>query len=381
MELFFSIVFGACWLALAYVYGGYYFCLRIAALGRRAEMPPEAARAPKLSVIVAACNEEASIAARIGNLLASDYPADRLEIIIASDGSTDGTAERARAFAGVRVLEFSENRGRAAAHNDAVAAATGEVVVFTDAQTEFRPDFLSRLAAGFVDPQVGCVVGNLVYRSAGSNVAEAEGLYWRTEKETRKLESRAGILATGTGACMGVRRHLWQELAGIDDCDFASPLDVILQGSRVAYAEEAVAYDIPSSNLQQEFKTRVRQTSKNLLGTCRHWGWRGLFSHPLVSWGLCSHKVLRWLSPFFLAGLLLSNLLLLPAHVFFQATLAGQGVFYAFVLAGLLEHWRWWKVPYSSVALSFCVANAGMGVGVILALAGSAPTSYSKEGL
>jgi cellulose synthase/poly-beta-1,6-N-acetylglucosamine synthase-like glycosyltransferase len=333
---------------------------------------------PRVSILIPAFNEEKRIKKRIENLLASDYPGDKMEIIIASDGSSDRTVEFAEAYAddGVIVLEFKSNRGRASVQNDGVREAGGEIVIFTDAETVFEKDFIKCIKRRFEDPAVGCAVGNLVYDTRNSAISSSEGIYFRYEKMIRQLESDLGILATATGACMAVRRELWRDLTPIDDSDFTTPLDVILQGRRVVYAPDAVAYDVPASTVRGELRSRIRQTSKNLIGTLKRWGVKGWFRHPIVSWGLFSHKILRWLTPFFMLTAFISNLFLLDEGSLYRAAFTVQAAFYALALAGLLGELVKKRVPIGSPVFSFCVANIGMGLGVIKGLAGRAPAAY-----
>ncbi len=372
-------LFWSCCVTIFYVYLGYYACLRLAGLFVRCPLKFECTEfqpAATVSVLVAAHNEQENIEPRIRNLLEADYPGEKLEIIIGSDGSSDGTVQRAEHFVGVQVLEFRENRGRAAVQNDMVEAATGEVVFFTDAETVFEPSFLKNALKAFADSLVGCVVGNLVYRTQREVVSDAEGLYFKLEKSIRAAESRLGLLATATGACMGVRKTLWRKLGPIDDCDFTTPLDVVMQGYRVVYTQDAVAYDVPPSGLISEIRSRTRQTSKNLVGTLRRWGWSGWVRHPLISWGLVSHKILRWLTPFFLVGALCSNIFLLRQNVVYQWTFGTQIVFYCLALLGLAGHVFSRRIPLASTVLSFCAANIGMGLGVIKGFTGKAPARY-----
>jgi cellulose synthase/poly-beta-1,6-N-acetylglucosamine synthase-like glycosyltransferase len=331
-----------------------------------------------VSILIPAFNEEKRIRKRLVNLLASDYPTDKIEIIVASDGSSDRTAEFARTYEseGVKVLEFGSNRGRASVQNDGVREAKDEIVIFTDAETAFEKDFIKMITRKFEDPAVGCVVGNLVYETRGTAVSSSEGVYFRYEKMIRRMESDLGILATATGACMAVRRELWRDLTAIDDSDFTTPLDVILQGYRVAYAPDAVAYDAPASTVRGEIRTRIRQTSKNLIGTLKRWGWKGWVRHPLVSWGLLSHKILRWLTPFFMLAAFISNLFLLDEGPLFRAAFTAQAAFYLLALAGFLGELSKKRVPLGSPVFSFCIANIGMGLGVIKGIAGRAPAAY-----
>ena len=334
---------------------------------------------PPVSIIVAAFNEEKHITRRLQNLFDLAYPRDKMEIIVASDGSTDRTVAAAAAFPGVTVLAFPENRGKAAVHNDAARQAKHEILVFTDAETEFAPDFLSHLLQPLRWPRVGATVGNLSYRGQNGAMAASEGLFFQLEKLLRLWESRLGLLATATGACMAVRRRLWQDLGPIDDSDFTTPLDVILQGSEVVYVQAALAFDNPPTSVRGEFQTRVRQTSRNLAGTLQRWGWRGWLSHPLVSWGLLSHKLLRWFTPFFFLTVLVANLALLRHGLLYQAFFLGQLAFYTGALLGWQAERHRRHLKLASTIFSFCVACAGMGVGVLKGLAGKAPARFGKN--
>jgi cellulose synthase/poly-beta-1,6-N-acetylglucosamine synthase-like glycosyltransferase len=330
--------------------------------------------------LIAAHNEERRIKQRLKNLLAMNYPKQNMEIFVASDGSSDRTVAIVNAFEheAVKVLDFRLKRGRAAVHNEGIKVAKNEIIVFTDSETVFDKNYLRRSMAYFADSRVGCVIGNLIYIIDRSSVSQSEGLYWKIEKQLRRTESELGLLGTGTGACMAMRKSLWKELGATDDCDFTTPLDVILQGFRVIYASDSIAYDVPASTLRQEFRTRVRQTAKNLVGTLRRWGWKGWIKHPFVSLGLLSHKILRWFSPFFIVGALLSNLFLLDENLVYQITFLIQLAFYALGFFGLLGEVLGKKIPVASSVLAFCVAAAGMGIGVIKGILGKAPANYQS---
>ncbi len=335
---------------------------------------------PFFSIIISAYNEEKVIENRIRNILQQNYPKDKLEIIIASDGSTDRTVEIANQFKnGIKVLDFKQNRGRAAVQNDAIKEAIGEIIVFTDAETEFKKSFLKNIVKYFCNSTVGCVVGNLTYKAENSSISQSEGLYFKFEKKIRELESRLGILATATGACMAVKKTLWRDLTPIDDCDFTTPLDVILQGYKVVFAKDAIAYDIPPSSIKGELKARIRQTSKNFIGTLKRWGLKGWIKHPFVSWGLLSHKILRWLTPFFMISLFISNIFLLNESWTYKFIFIGQIIFYTLAVLGFIGEIFKKAIPIASTIFSFCVANIGMGIGVIKGLLGKAPAVYKME--
>lgn len=336
---------------------------------------------PDISVIVSAYNEEKVIAKRIRNLFDLRYPKEKLEIIIASDGSSDSTVDVAKKYEeyGIKVLDFKQNRGKAAIQNDSVKSARGEIIVFTDAETEFEKDSLKKMVRPFSNDLIGCVVGNLIYNTERTSVSESEGLYWRFEKKLREFESNLGILATATGACMAVRRRLWRDLAPIDDSDFTTPLDVIRQGYKIVYVPDAIAYDVPPHTIKGELKTRIRQTSKNFVGTLRRWGWKGWIKHPIISWGLLSHKILRWFTPFFMLGAFISNLFLFDEGMVYLVVFFGQIIFFILAILGLAGELLKRRIVIASTVFSFCVANIGMGIGIIKGLLGKAPASFKDK--
>jgi cellulose synthase/poly-beta-1,6-N-acetylglucosamine synthase-like glycosyltransferase len=369
----------------AYVYIGYYLILWVSAEGvrrtRRGSVQSVAgANAPTVSVIIAALNEERHIVERVEDLLAQDYPPDKMEIIVCSDGSTDKTVTLAKQFDDrrMKVLAFPERRGRGAVHNDGVKEAAGEVVVFTDAETRFSPDTLRRLTAPFEEPRVGCTVGHVISRGGEGGVARSEGAYWRYEYRIREVETRLGILATGTGACLAVRRALFRPLRGVADVDCVTPLDCIIQGYRVVYVPQAVAYDVPAATPRAEFRSRARMTSRNLKATLASWGPRQWLRHPWVTWGLLSHKILRWLCPFLLVIALAATLVLAFSSGVFAILLALQLAGYFLALVGGLAAWAGRSAPVASLAFSFVLSNLGMGVGVVRAALGKAPVTYGQ---
>ena len=380
-----KIVFWINIIIVIYVYFGYFFILKFLTLVFKKEnfsKLKKIQKYPLISVIIAAYNEERVIKKRIGNLLQQDYPEDKLEIILASDGSTDRTVEIAKQFGkyGVKILDFKQNRGRAAVQNDGVKEAKGEIIIFTDAETEFEKSFLRKIIKYFSDKKVGCVVGNLIYKAKDSPISQSEGLYFKFEKKIRELESKLGVLATATGACMAIRKKLWKDLTPIDDCDFTTPLDVILQGYKAVFAKDAIAYDIPPSSVKGELKARIRQTSKNFIGTLKRWGIKGWIKHPFVSWGLLSHKILRWFTPFFMLGAFLSNAFLLNEGWIYKFAFIGQIAFYMLTILGFAGELFKKRIPVASTIFSFCIANVGMGIGVIKGLLGKAPAAYRGLG-
>lgn len=382
-QLFLSIVRYVLWLSigvLVYIYAGYYLILKVVTLLFRGKPRKGAQAWPTVSVIIAAYNEGHIISGRLANLLEMAYPGDCLEILVASDGSKDDTVDKVRSFGDrrVRCLEYLENRGRALTHNEAVGEAGGEILVFTDAETVFERNFLSKLVQNYNDPAVGCISGNLRIRSSESAVAVSEGMYFRYELAIRTLESRLGILATGTGACFSVRKALFKPLEPIDDIDFATPIDVVKSGKLALYAEEAVAWDWAPSSPRDQIRNRTRMTAKNFIGTvrrCRPWFF---FRHPYVGWALISHKFLRWLSGYFFLGALTSNLFALGKGAEYHYLFLGQLGFYLLAVVGYIGDRKHVAIPLAAQVFSFLTAVYAMSLGVLNSLTGRIPVRWGK---
>jgi len=296
-----------------------------------------------------------------------------------SDGSTDDTVLQVKEFASrhptiaVTTLELAPQQGRASAHNAAVASTTADIVIFTDAETEFTRGFLRSLCAEFEDSRVGFATGELRFRNETlGNTARSAGMYWRLERHIRALESALGILAVGSGACCAVRRELFRPIPLTGDVDFTTPIDVILQGLRCVHCADAVALETLPDTPTREFRTRVRMTAKNFYGTLSRLGWKGVFQRPFHTLGLLSHKIGRWLTPFFLITLLLTNIVLAPTTTYFALALLVQVLFYGAALAGFLGV----KHALAMHAYSFVLVNVGFALGVLKALVGSVPGRY-----
>ena len=281
----------------------------------RKPVPPAVADAelPSVSLLVAAYNEEKEIGDRIVNALEQDYPPGMLEVVIASDGSSDRTNEIVRGFAerGVRLLDYPVRRGKATVLNDAFGELGGEVVVLSDANTYFSdPDVVRRLARWFRDPAVGAVCGQLVLTDpdTGTNV---DGLYWKYETFLKKCEGRLGALLGSNGAIYAIRRELFAGIPpGTVLDDFVIPLLARMRtGKRIVYDPEARADEETPKEIGQEFKRRARIGAGGFqcIGMLR-----GLL-HPRHGWTaftFWSHKVLRWVCPFLLVAALATNAVL-----------------------------------------------------------------------
>lgn len=351
-------IFWACALLLAYTYVGYPVLIRA-----RAALAPRPVRAragePTVSLVIVAHNEAARIGARLENALALDYPRDRLEILAVSDGSTDGTAERARAWEplGVAVLDFEVRRGKPAVLNDVVPKARGGIVVLGDARQRFDRQALRALVAPFADPAVGAVSGELILTNeAGAPVGEGVGVYWRYEKLVRKAESRVDSTIGATGAIYAIRRDLFQPIPAdtlLDDV--LIPIRIARQGYRVLFEAGARAWDRAAATPGEEFTRKVRTIG----GTFQLFARERWVLDPLRNrlWlQAVSHKGLRLLGPLLLAGAFGAALPLLGRPVYRWA-LGAQALFYGAALAGHLLRNARRRLPLLGVPYVFCLLN------------------------
>jgi cellulose synthase/poly-beta-1,6-N-acetylglucosamine synthase-like glycosyltransferase len=327
---------------VAYVYVGYPLLLALwARLGARpARRAPLDARAPGASVIVAARNEAHRLPARVSNLLQQDYPGP-IQIVVVSDGSTDGTAAALEPFGSrIELVEIPAS-GKPSALNAGVARARYDILVFADARQSFAPDVLRSLVENFADPAVGAVTGELLLdcecdRSASrdSTVGESVGAYWRYEKWLRRQESAIWSTLGATGAIYALRRDLWKPLppAALLD-DVLAPMRVVLAGYRVVFDDRAKAYDRVEPDAAGERRRKVR----TLAGNYQILAIEPALLNPLgnrVWLQYLSHKLGRLVVPYAMALLFLANLMLAPAGVLYMAALLAQLGFYALALYG-----------------------------------------------
>jgi cellulose synthase/poly-beta-1,6-N-acetylglucosamine synthase-like glycosyltransferase len=342
MEPFFWLSLGV----IAYVYVGY--PLLLAAWAALSSRRPARSRFgstsawPSISVVLAARNEAARLPARVRNLLDVFYPGPR-EVIVVSDGSTDGPADALREFGdSVRLIELPAG-GKPVALNAGVAAAAGEIVVFADARQQFAPDALVELVASFADPRVGGVTGELVLdaesRTAESTVGEGVGLYWTYEKWLRRKESRVWSTLGATGAIYALRRSLWRPLpAGTLLDDVLAPMRAVLAGFRVIFEERARAFDRASSDAAIEARRKVRTLAGNYQILMQEPKLLLPFLNP-VWLQYVSHKIGRLLVPWALVGAFVSSGLLAADGWVYTAAFVAQTLFYLLAAyGGWAEH-------------------------------------------
>jgi len=375
-----ATVFWTCVAVVVWVYFGYPAALRTGLLGRRRSFTRRESF-PLVSVIIPARNEESSIEAKIRNLLSSDYPRDRLEILIGSDGSSDRTAQIVERFAsdGVGLISFPQHRGKSFIQNGLVEASSGSVLIFTDADCFVASHALRLLVANFADPRVGLVTACPCYRNADeSSTTHNEGLYLRYETWLRNEESGRGILAMASGSLFAMRRSLWRPLDAHHGDDFVLPLQVARTGMKDILDTGVVAFTrLVQSEPQAMLRLKVRIVSKDFRALLANRALLNPFRYGAVAIALWSHKLLRWFVPFFLLALLTSNLDLLTSPLA-RITLALQAAFYLLALVGFVLRGRRNRGPWS-VPLSFCVVNVAAALGILKCLLGRPSGMWETE--
>ena len=365
---------------ILYAWAGYpLFISTLALLFTGKRNLPERPDDPLVAVIVPVHNEEQRVAGKLENCLELLYPHNRLEIIVASDCSTDRTEEIARGFVArdsrIRWLESNSRVGKSGIQNMAAAQARGDLLFFTDTNTSMPSGVLRTMVKKLSDPNVGLVTATVLFGEAEDAVEKGQGFYWRYELFMRTAESKLGILATGSGQALLVRRKLFQPLPTCYGDDCILPLDVRLQGYRVAQDREAIVFDTMPHSIEGELRARIRMTARNWTGTLSRPELLNPIRFPLTALGLVSHKLLRWLTPLFLAMILLCNALLaLTGQFTFLWWL--QIVFYLSAFVG----WQLtrWHRPASvfGYPFSFCLANVGFLLGLTKAFRNQKIVSY-----
>ncbi len=361
------VVFWAFVSLLGYAYVGYP-ALVWAWATLRQRRPRRSRAEPTVSVLVVAYNEAARIEGRLENLLGLDYPRDRLEILLGSDGSTDATAEVARAAdpAVVTVTAFERRRGKSAVLNDLVPKARGEIVVLADARQRFEPEAIRALVEPFADPRVGAVSGELIltHDPDGAAVGHGVGFYWRYEKFIRRNESHVDSTVGATGAVYAIRRELFEPIP--EDTlldDVLIPLRITRRGYRVLFEPGARAYDRAAATTAEEFARKVRTLAGNFqLFARERWAMNPLQNRLWLQ--TVSHKGLRLLLPLLHVGVFVANLPLAEGPLY-RGVLLAQALFYASALGGYAGRNAGRRTPLLSVPYVICLLNCATLVGFL----------------
>ena len=363
-----AVMFWSCLAALGYVYAGYPFLLAMARRVRHRAVRSEAIE-PRVCVLIAANDEEAVIEAKLRNTLALDYPHERLEIVVASDGSVDATNSIVRQFAPrVRLLEFTPRRGKMATINDAVATVDSEVIVFSDANTFLQPDAVRMLVRNFADAEVGAVSGDVVLVGERAALGRSEDLYYRYERWLQRAESDLGSMIGADGALYAIRRDLFT--APPPDTildDMAIPMGIIKYGRRVVFEDAARAYEHGTESAREEFARKARVIAGAMQFMRRRESAVPLGA-PQVILSLVSHKALRWLSPAFAGAAFIASLALVDEGPGYVAAVMAEVAFLSLALAGCVPVLR--RIGPVAFAHYFCLLQAAAAVGFVRGIAG-----------
>ena len=377
-----ELLFWLCAAVCVYVYLGYPALLWV--LSRVREQPVRAGDyTPLASFVIAAYNEEHNIAAKIENSLSLDYPADKIEVLVVSNGSTDRTDEIVRGWNDPRVrLLALPQPGKMQALNEGARAATGEILVFTDADFLLDRHTLRLMASKFADPTVGGVCGarNTSVRREGDATSEGEGLYARWDKWQKTLESRIGSVFAADGLLYAIRKPLYTPIADVHAADdIWVSTRVPIQGYRLLFEPNATAYELASVQAEQEFRRRIRVTNhsvRGLLTLGSH-----LFTHGFYSLELLSHKLVRHFIPFFLVPLFLVSALLANARPIYLLAFLAQVALYALAFVGWALRGRPagrakpFFIPYF-----FCFVNGAALFGLLSILKGGRTAAWVPRG-
>jgi cellulose synthase/poly-beta-1,6-N-acetylglucosamine synthase-like glycosyltransferase len=366
---------------LYYVYDGY---LRLLRLMVRFIAPRKNVRADQtqltVTILLTVFNEKDKIIKRLDNIFDTDFPVERLQVIVASDGSTDSTDRLVKYYNHPRVclIRPLKRRGKTDTQNQAIATASGDILIFTDADTIFDRSFIANIVAEFEDPRVGGADGRcIIMRNDESGISRSQVDYWSRELCMRELEGQMGILAVGSGACLAIKRILFQPMSELYGEDCILPLHVVSQGYRFVHASSAIAYDTWPCDIKGELKSRIRTTLRNWQGTWSRPELLNPIRNPGIAFSLWSHKLLRWLSPLALICMTISSLLLaLQDRQMFLFISTGLGLFYLSGVVGWWAEWRGRHLPLVTRIYSFLLANTGFLIGLWRSALGHAVTTY-----
>ena len=369
LEIVFWVAVGL----IVYAHLGYPLLLRglVALFGDRGSAPELSGELPRVTLIIPAHDEELVIERKLANARALDYPAELLEVIIASDGSTDRTAELARSGGADQVLELPRG-GKVAALNQAVGRATGDILAFSDANSYWRPDALRRLVDRFSDARVGYACGQV--RFEGGEGGNQEGLYWRYEMAVRSLETRFGGITAGNGGIYAVRREAYIELDPSRGQDIGFPFELTKRGWRAVYEPAAVAEEKMAPTVEGEFK-RKRRMMWGLWDVMLKWGMLDPRGYgPAYALEIYSHRLLRYLTPWLHLIALAVNIPLLSHGWVYVVTMALQ---LALLVAAALG--RFIPALPLRIAYYYVTVTASIAVGLWDRLrAGAVPIGWEK---
>jgi cellulose synthase/poly-beta-1,6-N-acetylglucosamine synthase-like glycosyltransferase len=334
---------------------------------------------PYVSIIIAAHNEENSIKNKLQNTESLDYPREKLEIIVASDNSTDRTDEIVINYndSRIRLITFPERKGKTFVQNEAIKAAKGEIILFSDATTIYDRQIVRKIVTNFADSRVGVVGGELEFiNNNKSSIGEGDGSYWRYEKFIKINESRVTSLIGVSGCCYAIRRDLYEPIRPDLISDYVIAQMIYKKGKKAVYEPEAKSYEEANFDSSEEFKMRVRIAVRTLFGI---WCMRELLNpikYGFYAIQIISHKILRYSLPIFLSLLFLVNIALYikTPSIFYKLSLYLQIFFYFIAFLGFISRTKKssFFIPYY-----FCLTNFALLIGILQFIRGERKVLWS----
>ena len=372
-----EVLFWFCLLLVFYVYAGYPLLVSFLSIFFRSEVRRNERYEPTVTLLIAAYNEEKDIEEKLKNSFALDYPKDKFEIVVASDGSIDKTDEIVRRYAdneaGVRVVlhRVEGRQGKTAAQNSAVKICQGEIIIFSDAASMYERGVVRAMVRNYADPRVGAVSGMYKYvNKAGGSVGFATILFWNMENFIKSKQTRIRTITGCSGCIYSVRRDLYTDLPVRIISDLVEPLMILKKGFRIVFEPQALAYEETTGQSVEEFNMRIRVIVRGMNGILFAHHLLNPLKYPFVALQLISHKVMRWLVPVFCIVIFLTNAFLVPRSKEYAILFGLQVTFY--LLAGIgsfLEkrgiHKKIFYLPFY-----FCIVNTAALISLFKVLQG-----------
>lgn len=370
-------VFWASGALVAYSYFGYPVVLLLLSYVRSVTPKRDIAHTPTVSLLIMAYNEEGCIREKIENAFDTDYPKDKLEIIVASNGTTDMTDEIVKEYEtqGVKLFSYKQ-AGKTNAENLTIPKASGDIVVLSDANSIYKKDAIRKMVSYFADERVGVVAGRLQYISSETMTGKGESLYWNYDGLVKTLESRLGSTLVAHGGTMAFRKDLYEPIDEALTEDFVLPVRLIGKGYLHIFEPDAVIMEKAAEKSKDEYDRKRRIVTQGARSFFTLLGELPL-SRPLVLFELISHKFLRWIVGVFMVGIFVSNLFLLSDN-FYLGIFVLQVAFYLAAFTGYLLEKVGVKVKLLYVPYFFCLVNAAAISGVLNMIFGGKLSTWEK---
>ena len=370
--MFLEITFWTFVFLVFYTYVGYPLLLLIFTAFRKNRATPQSETLPHVSLVISAYNEESIIGRKLDNSLELDYPKEKIEIVVASDNSSDRTNEIVKSYQddSVRLFENETRSGKTRIQNLVVRNVRGEIIVFSDANAMYDPDAIGHLVKHFADQKVGCVCGELQYANYRDSVSGSqENIYWDYEKFLKRKENLFGTILGVNGSIYAVRKKCYIPLPANLISDFIEPLKIFESGSRVVYEPKAISSEESSGTFREEFTRKKRIILRSISSLFWNSSLLNPFKNPTLSFQLISHKILRWCVPLLLLGIFILNLFLLESHLF-QYLFCLQLAFYALAILGYSFEKKNWRASIIYAPFYFVMVNFAAFLAIVEFLKG-----------